>query len=120
VHEYSHDDGCSITGGRVYRGTAIPELVGTYFYSDWCGGWLRRFRWDGTAALEHTEWLTDLGQVNSFGVDSAGELYVLTWEGRIGRIAPVRESCNAPDRRGASRVSSPACSTVLPGSPPDS
>ena len=90
VHEYTHDDGCSITGGRVYRGAEIPELDGVYFYSDWCGGWLRSFRWDGAAATEHTEWLTDLGQVNSFGVDSQGELYVLTWEGEIGRIVAVR------------------------------
>lgn len=91
VHEYSHDEGCSVIGGRVYRGEAIPELVGTYFYSDWCGGWLRSFRWNGASAVDHTEWLTGIGQVNSFGVDSHGELYVLTWEGEVGRIVPVRE-----------------------------
>lgn len=91
VHEYSHDEGCSITGGRVYRGDAIPELDGVYLYSDWCGGWLRSFRWDGSMATDHTEWLTGLGQVNSFGVDSEGELYVLTWEGEVGRIVGVRE-----------------------------
>lgn len=91
VHEYSHDEGCSVTGGRVYRGTEIPELVGTYFYSDWCGGFLRSFRWDGTRATDHTEWLTDIGQVNSFGVDHAGSLYVLTWEGVVGKIVAVRE-----------------------------
>jgi glucose/arabinose dehydrogenase len=91
VHEYGHDEGCSVTGGRVYRGAAIPELDGLYFYSDWCGGWLRSFRWDGSVATEHTEWLTGLGQVNSFGVDSEGELYVLTWEGEIGRIVAVRD-----------------------------
>ncbi|MEX2655438.1 MAG: PQQ-dependent sugar dehydrogenase [Acidimicrobiia bacterium] len=91
VHEYSHDEGCSVTGGRVYRGEAIPELIGTYFYSDWCGGWLRSFRWDGASAIDHAEWLTDLGQVNSFGLDSSGELYILTWEGEVGKIVPVRD-----------------------------
>ena len=91
VHEYSHDEGCSITGGRVYRGAAIPELAGVYLYSDWCGGWLRSFRWNGSDATDHTEWLTGLGQVNSFGVDSEGELYVLTWEGEIGRIVALRD-----------------------------
>ncbi len=91
VHEYGHEEGCSVTGGRVYRGEAIPELVGTYFYSDWCGAWLRSFRWDGQSALDHTEWLTGIGQVNSFGMDSAGELYVLTWTGDVGKIVPVRD-----------------------------
>ncbi len=91
VHEYSHEEGCSVTGGRVYRGEAIPELVGTYFYSDWCGAWLRSFRWDGRSALDHTEWLTGIGQVNSFGVDNDGELYVLSWTGEVGRIVPVRD-----------------------------
>lgn len=91
VHEYTHEEGCSVTGGRVYRGEAMPELVGTYFYSDWCGEWLRSFRWTGKAATDHTEWLTDIGQVNSFGVDAAGELYILTWEGTVGKIVPVRE-----------------------------
>ena len=91
VHEYSHDEGCSVTGGRVYRGEAIPELVGTYLYSDWCGAWLRSFRWDGQSALDHTEWLTGIGQVNSFGVDNDGEMYVLSWTGEVGRIVPVRD-----------------------------
>jgi glucose/arabinose dehydrogenase len=91
VHEYSHEEGCSVTGGRVYRGSAIPELVGTYFYSDWCGAWLRSFRWDGRSALDHTEWMTGIGQVNSFGVDTDGELYVLTWTGEVGKIVPVRD-----------------------------
>ena len=47
VLEYSHSDGCSVTGGHVYRGTAIPDLAGTYFYSDYCGGWVRSFRYVG-------------------------------------------------------------------------
>jgi glucose/arabinose dehydrogenase len=91
VHEYGHDEGCSITGGRVYRGTAIPELDGAYLYSDWCGGWLRSFRWNGVSAVDHIEWLTGLGQVNSFGVDGVGELYILTWTGDVGRIVGVRD-----------------------------
>jgi hypothetical protein len=41
--DYAHSDGCSITGGYVYRGSAIPEIAGRYFYSDFCGGWLRSF-----------------------------------------------------------------------------
>jgi glucose/arabinose dehydrogenase len=40
---YGHADGCSITGGFVYRGRASPSLVGQYFYSDYCSGWIRSF-----------------------------------------------------------------------------
>ncbi len=41
VAEYSHSDGCSVTGGFVYRGSAIPGLDGHYFFGDYCGGWVR-------------------------------------------------------------------------------
>ena len=51
---YSHDDGCSVTGGYVYRGSAIPSLQGTYFYSDFCGGWVRSFRFANGAGHRGT------------------------------------------------------------------
>lgn len=91
VLEYGHDQGCSVTGGFVYRGVAIPELVGHYLYSDWCGGWLRSFRFGAGEVVDSREWLTGIGQVNGFGRDSAGELYLLTWEGDVLRLVPVRE-----------------------------
>ena len=47
VVEYTHAEGCSVTGGFVYRGAAIPELDGHYFYGDWCGEWIRSFRYEG-------------------------------------------------------------------------
>lgn len=76
--EYGHDQGCSITGGLVYRGL-IEEIRGLYFYSDYCGGWLRSFRFAGGEATELTEWdVPRVGSVNSFGEDGGGELYVLT------------------------------------------
>ena len=68
VHEYTHDEGCSVTGGYVYRGPSIPSVVGHYFYSDFCAGWIRSFRFDGTAATDHVEWdLPNVGNVTSFG-----------------------------------------------------
>jgi glucose/arabinose dehydrogenase len=91
VIEYSHDDGCSITGGFPYRGALMPELAGRYFYSDWCAGWIRSIRVDGGVVVEETLWLEDVGQVNAFGMDSDGEIYVLTWDGRVARILPTRE-----------------------------
>lgn len=81
VLDYTHADGCSITGGYVYRGSAIPGIVGHYFYSDYCSGWLRSFRFSAGAATEQHDWGLSLGNVQSFGEDSAGELYILTANG---------------------------------------
>ena len=54
--EYGHWEGCSVTGGFVYRGRALPELTGHYFYSDYCNGWIRSFRWTATAPRSGREW----------------------------------------------------------------
>ncbi|MGH8925211.1 MAG: PQQ-dependent sugar dehydrogenase [Acidimicrobiia bacterium] len=90
VAEYTHSQGCSITGGYVYRGTALAGLAGTYFYSDFCEGTLRSFRYTGTGITDSKIWgeVGDMGSVTSFGVDSAGEIYVVTQDGRIRKITP--------------------------------
>jgi len=88
--EYGHGPACSVTGGYVYRGAAVPSLRGTYFYADYCAGWVRSFRLQSGQAAEQREW-TDLGsggRITSFGEDAAGELYVLTEGGRVSRIVP--------------------------------
>jgi glucose/arabinose dehydrogenase len=90
VVEYTHSEGCSVTGGFVYRGVAIPELAGHYFYSDWCGEWIRSFLFLDGEPTEHQTRFEDVGQVNSFGLDSAGELYLLTYEGAVLKLVPVR------------------------------
>jgi glucose/arabinose dehydrogenase len=87
VLDYDHSQGCSITGGFVYRGAAIPEIRGVYFYSDYCPGFLRSFRLSGGAAVDQRDWaFTNIGNVTSFGVDAAGELYVLSANGRVYRV----------------------------------
>jgi glucose/arabinose dehydrogenase len=87
ILEYSHDDGCSITGGFVYRGSLVPDIVGQYFYSDYCSGFLRSFTFDGTTASTPTTWpVGDIGNVQSFGEDAAGELYVLSTNGTVYRV----------------------------------
>ena len=90
VLEYSHSEGCSITGGYVYRGNAIPAIQGQYFYSDFCGRWVRSFRYADGAATEETSWpsLVTGGTIVSFGEDAAGEMYILEAEGRVSRIVP--------------------------------
>jgi glucose/arabinose dehydrogenase len=90
VHETSHADGnCSITGGYVYRGTRIPDLVGSYLYSDYCNPTIRAIRvQDGRVVVAR-----DLGvaapQVASFGQDATGELYVISQAEGIFRIDPA-------------------------------
>jgi hypothetical protein len=79
AHEYLHADGCSVTGGYVYRGNDIPELTGHYLYADYCRGWLRSFRATSTGlANEHRSWAgVSLPGTVSFGRDGAGELYMI-------------------------------------------
>ena len=89
VLDYTHGDGsCSVTGGHVYRGTAIPSLVGTYFYADYCKGWVRSFRFANNSISDQREWtaLAPNGQITSFGEDAQGELYLMTAGGRVAKI----------------------------------
>jgi glucose/arabinose dehydrogenase len=86
--EYAHSGGaCSVTGGYVYRGTAIPALQGTYFYADYCAGFVRSFRYVNGTVTDHANW-TSLGggNISSFGEDGAGELYIVTLGGGLFRI----------------------------------
>lgn len=89
VFEYDHSGGaCSITGGHVYRGSAIPELAGHYFFSDYCVGFIHSFVYSNGAATDKRSWdVGSIGSVTSFGEDIAGEIYVIVQEGRVYRIA---------------------------------
>lgn len=85
--DYTHSDGCSITGGFVYRGTKLPEIAGSYFYTDYCSGWLRSFRMVNGAVTSSKQWdVPALAAPTSFGEDSAGELYVTVGGGTVYRI----------------------------------
>lgn len=88
VIDYSHSDGsCSITGGFVYRGSTMPEIAGHYFYSDYCLGYLKSFRYDnGTAADARTWSVGSLGNITSFGEDASGELYMTSSNGRVYKL----------------------------------
>jgi glucose/arabinose dehydrogenase len=92
--EYGHDAGCSVTGGYVYRGSALPELDGTYFYGDFCTGMIRSARFSGVIATDMQDWTSVLRSasggalinLSSFGVDSRGELYILRLDGEVYRL----------------------------------
>ncbi len=86
---YAHPEGCSIIGGAVYRGGRIPSALGHYFYSDLCSRFLRLFRYENGTAADARSWeLTAPAQVSSMGQDAAGELYLLTVDGRVLRLDP--------------------------------
>lgn len=81
---------CSITGGYVYRGTAIPEMQGRYFYSDFCAGQLQSFFNVNGTATEQKDWgIQNVAPILSFGEDAQHELYLLSENGNVYRI--VRE-----------------------------
>jgi glucose/arabinose dehydrogenase len=89
--EYDHGsnnvNGCSITGGYVYRGKALPELAGNYFYSDYCLGFLKSFVSAATGVGSHRDWhVGSPGRIVSFGHDADGELYLIADSGKVLKI----------------------------------
>lgn len=88
VYTYTHDEGCSVTGGYVYRGSAIAALEGTYVFGDYCTGDL----WGLVRGPDGTAERIDLGvsvprnTLVSFGEDADGELYALSAEGTVFRL----------------------------------
>jgi glucose/arabinose dehydrogenase len=86
VFEYSHDEGCSVTGGVVYRGAAIPGLGGAYLFSDYCQGDVRGLRVRDGQVTEERTFDAHVDQLVSFAEDAAGEVYALSLLGGIYRL----------------------------------
>lgn len=84
LHEYPHDEGCAVVGGFVYRGCAMPDLHGIYFYSDYCTAFVRSLEVVGGVAQNHQDHTAEvapggglsIAEVTSFGEDARGELYL--------------------------------------------
>jgi glucose/arabinose dehydrogenase len=92
VFQYSHENGnCSVTGGYVYRGAAIPALRGAYLYTDYCGSGVRAVVVDVNGNAGTAIQLTDEpGSIVSFGEDADGEVYVCSLGGNtVYRIDPA-------------------------------
>ena len=90
VAEYGHDQGCSVTGGVVYRGAALPDWHGVYLYGDYCSGLV----W-GLRRTPEGSWQSGLlyetgGNVASFGEDEAGEVYLADYSGTVYRLSPAQ------------------------------
>ena len=91
IYEYDRSGGnCSVTGGYVYRGAAIPALQGAYLFGDYCEGTVRAL-FEGPNGAEEISLGANVGQGSfaSFGEDTAGELYTLGLDGAISRIVPA-------------------------------
>ena len=90
---YPHTEGLSVIGGYVYRGSAIPEMAGRYFYSDYTGQWIRTFAYVDGVVTEHYDWSGaveipfDWWSMWSFGRDGHGELYALA-RNSVWKIVP--------------------------------
>ncbi len=95
IAEYGHGIGCAVTGGYVYRGCLMPGLAGTYFYGDYCSGFIKSLRIAGGVATDPRDWTAQIApgsalsfSLTSFGQDAQGELYVVDNGGRVLRILP--------------------------------
>ena len=88
VTEYGRDEGCSVTGGYVYRGARLPSLRGAYVYADFCSGRIWALRYDGSEVTEHMKVVDSGLQISSFAEDRSGELYVLSFDGKIYEFVP--------------------------------
>jgi glucose/arabinose dehydrogenase len=86
IAEYTHSEGCSVTGGFVYRGVSVPAASGRYFYGDYCSGfvWSLVERRGEASSVLRTPF--EVPALTSFGEDARGELYLVSHEGTVYRL----------------------------------
>jgi glucose/arabinose dehydrogenase len=90
IHEYDHSGGrCVVTGGYVYRGSAIPALRGGYLFADYCAGDIIALAQKGGHRTQIVKLGRSVPSLASFGEDQAGELYALSLSGPVYRIDPA-------------------------------
>lgn len=86
---YPHSTRCSVIGGYVYRGTAVPAARGRYFFGDFCDGSISSFRAGAKGkAGAAVELPGRIANLSSFGVDGRGELYAVSLDGGLYRLSP--------------------------------
>ena len=93
VAGYTHEDGCSVTGGHVYAGTRLPELTGRYVYGDFCAGTLWSLQGTAKRAVEDVRReAARLPQLTHIGADADGELLFASASGTLYRAVPAGSS----------------------------
>lgn len=116
VHEYDHGDGCSVTGGYVYRGCRMPDLHGTYFFADFCSAFVHTLRLEAGTVVDQADRTAELApaggpsidNITAFGEDAYGEIYVVDRGGEIFKIVPVLANLE---------VSGPGADPFVPAGP---
>lgn len=89
LYEYDHRGGaCAVTGGYVYRGAAIPDLVGWYVFGDYCTGVLHVLQVVPAGRRVYVAAGAVIQQLTSFGQDQQGELYATSLQGDVYRLIP--------------------------------
>ena len=86
---YGHSHGCSVTGGYIYRGAAIPDLQAVYLFGDFCSGRIWATWRDSGFTWRAAELFQAGFEISSFGEDEAGEVYVIDYGGALYRFDPV-------------------------------
>jgi glucose/arabinose dehydrogenase len=86
VAEYGHDQGCTVIGGYVYRGTRYPFLVGTYLMADYCSGTIFAIDAAANGLVKPVVVGSGGSQISAFGEDADGELYVTHLGGEVSRV----------------------------------
>ncbi|MEP7290961.1 MAG: PQQ-dependent sugar dehydrogenase [Chloroflexota bacterium] len=90
IAEYAHNLGASVSGGYVYRGSMIPDLVGVYLYGDFGTGTIWTLYRDASGEWQDDVFMPNSGHsISSFGQDDSGELYLVDYSGTILRFEPV-------------------------------
>lgn len=104
IQEYTHGQGCSITGGEIYQGCGMPGMEATYFYADYCSDIIWSFRLAAGTVTEFTVRTTELDppadsltDIVSFGRDGYGEIYIVeqgssSANGQVWKIVPASGS----------------------------
>ena len=88
VQVYGHAGGnCSVTGGYVYRGNAVPSARGRYFYGDYCTGMIWSLRISGGKAVDNRSESSRVSSLSSFGQAANGDLYAVSLEGRLYKLS---------------------------------
>jgi glucose/arabinose dehydrogenase len=88
IEVYGRSQGCSVTGGHVYRGSAVPDARGRYFYGDYCSGIIWSLRVVNGRSTDLRREPFRIEGLSSFGQDAAGELYATSLEGGVYRLVP--------------------------------